>query len=238
MKQLFNRGGVESEDYWISISDLMTGLMVIFLFIALSYMIDTRKANEDIKRIATTYLENHDEIYQALLNEFQTDLPRWNAEIDSVSLIVRFKEPEVLFQAGQADLQDKFKTILVDFFPRYINVLTVDRFKENIKEIRIEGHTSSEWNREVTSEEAYLKNMQLSQHRVSEVLLFVLGLSWENGLADWIRKNVVSNGYSSSRLVLKNDLTEDRDRSRRVEFRVETNADKKIVEIINRGGWQ
>lgn len=232
MKQLLRKRNGESEEYWISISDLMSGLMVIFLFVALSYMIEISKANEDMTTIAVTYMQNHVELYEALLEEFRQDLPRWNAELDSVSLVVRFKEPEVLFKAGEATLQDRFKLILDDFFPRYLIILTGERFRESIKEIRIEGHTSSEWNNEVTGDQAYFNNMWLSQNRVSSVLDYTLRMPWQGGQADWMKQHVVSNGYSSSRLIRNKVGREDRMRSRRVEFRVVTNADERIKKIV------
>jgi outer membrane protein OmpA-like peptidoglycan-associated protein len=232
MKQLFGSRNGESDDYWISISDLMTGLMVIFLFIALSYMIEIRNDRDVMTEIAVSYRTDHIAIYEALQDEFKEDLPRWKAELDSVNLIVRFKEPEVLFKAGEAELQDRFRSILDDFFPRYVNVLTAPQFRDTVKDVRIEGHTSSEWNSETPLDEAYLLNMWLSQNRVSHVLEYVLRMGWNTERRDWIKKHVVSNGFSSSRLVNANNGSEDRVKSRRVEFRVVTNADDKIRRIV------
>lgn len=48
---------------WMSVSDLMTGLMVIFLFIAIAYMIRVR---DDISE----YKDTKEELYFKLKNKF------------------------------------------------------------------------------------------------------------------------------------------------------------------------
>lgn len=56
-------------------------------------------------------------------------------------------------------------------FPRYLDVLL--QFRDSIDEVRIEGHTNSAWNERSTSDEAYFKNMKLSQGRTRSVLEYV-----------------------------------------------------------------
>ncbi len=46
------------------------------------------------------------------------------------------------------------------------------------------------------------------------------------------KKYLTSNGLSSSKLILNIDSTENRTASRRVEFRVKTNAEQSLIEII------
>ena len=49
---------------WISISDLMAGLMMIFLFIAISYMNSLQIRAKQIKKIAVAYQEIQENLYQ------------------------------------------------------------------------------------------------------------------------------------------------------------------------------
>ena len=144
---MFNNGFLSRklETDWISISDLMAGLMMIFLFIAISYMNNLQIRAKQIKKIAVAYQELQDNLYQELYNEFKDDLPRWKAEIERDSLSVRFHEPDVLFKQGKYDVTDRFKDILLEFFPRYIKIIYSGVYRDSIEEIRIEGHTSSEW---------------------------------------------------------------------------------------------
>lgn len=230
MKSSYNQHS--DEETWLSISDMMSGLMMIFLFISVSYMIDVIREKDKIKEIAVTYNRLQDDLYEDLYNEFKNDLPKWNAVIDRQTLSVRFQSPEVLFQAGSAKLEDRFKEILKDFFPRYINILTKRKYGYDIEEIRIEGHTSSEWREDVPYDVAYFKNMELSQDRTRAVLEFVLTQTNIENKKEWVKRFLTANGLSSSKLIYYPDGTEDKERSRRVEFRVRTNSEKRILKII------
>lgn len=222
----------DSDSEWVSISDLMSGLMVIFLFFAVSYMYDVQQSQKRIQRIAVAYRDLQTALYEDLLREFQDDLPRWTATLDRETLAIRFGEPDVLFQVGSADVSERFQDILSDFFPRYIRIIESDDYRENVEEIRIEGHTSSEWLHHVTQEEAYFFNMKLSQDRTRSVLHFCLDVLGDKQNKEWVRDHITANGLSSSQPILNLDGREDLARSRRVEFRTRTNAEKKVVEII------
>lgn len=234
----------DTEEHWISISDMMAGLMVIFLFIAISYMLHVRKDKDRIEKIAVTYEKLQTDLYEDLENEFKNDLDDWNAVLNRQTLSIRFTEPEVLFELGRAEVRPKFQRILDDFFPRYIKILTESKgdegefkYKDDIAEIRVEGHTSSEWSEHVTPHQAYILNMQLSQGRTRSVLNFVLQIRKPEirHNREWIMEHLTANGLSSSKLVLNPEGRENAQESRRVEFRVRTNAEKRIVEIIKRG---
>ena len=226
----------DTEEHWISISDMMAGLMVIFLFIAISYMLHVQAEKEKIEKIAITYEKLQSDLYADLEKEFEKDLHKWNAVLDRQTLSVRFKEPEVLFAQGEAEVRPAFKNILKDFFPRYIKVLRQPDYINDISEIRIEGHTSSEWEAGVSPEEAYIRNMELSQDRTRRVLQYVLlpELGGNREIRHWLKQYLTANGLSSSKVISYPDGTENRGESRRVEFRVRTNAEKRIVEIIKR----
>jgi len=221
----------EDGEHWLSISDMMSGLMVIFLFIAITYMIEANKEKEKIVAVAVSYEKNKNMIYWRLMVEFEKDLAKWNAEIDKENLAVRFKEPDVLFDIGKAEIKPQFKTILSAFFPRYIVILK--DYTQEIEEIRIEGHTSSDWAGDYFSpDESYFKNMALSQERTRATLEYCLSLPQINEKRQWIKSILTANGLSSSKLIYKADKTEDAARSRRVEFRIRTNAEQKMVKIL------
>ena len=74
--------------------------------------------------------------------------------------------------------------------------------------------------------------MELSQDRTRKVLEFVLRNEKLDGNKDWIRERLTANGLSSSKLIARNGV-EDKEKSRRVEFRVRTNAEKRIVKILS-----
>ena len=180
----------------------------------------------EVQKVIVVADETHSRIYWALHEEFKDDLPIWNAEVDRETMTFRFKEPEVLFDQGGAELQPVFEDILSDFFPRYVTVL--EQFAVDIDEVRIEGHTSSEWRGGVDKETAYFRNMKLSQDRTRNVLEYCLSRSLVNG-ANWIRTKIAAVGLSSTKLIVENGV-ENPTKSRRVEFRVKTNFEQQIIE--------
>ena len=221
------------EDHWIPLSDLMTGLMMIFLLVAVSYMTDVELTNYKIRKIAIRYNEVHDALYQELAREFRNDLPKWGAELHR-DLSIRFREPDVLFSTGSDALNPRFKAILDDFFPRYIAILDSKKYRNSITEIRIEGHTSSFWNKATppSSDMAYFNNMALSQARTRSTLLYVMELPDLSRERPWLKRVLTANGLSSSRLIYKETGEEDPALSQRVEFRVRTDAASRIARII------
>lgn len=213
----------DDDSQWLPISDLMSGLMVLFLFIAISLMLEVRQ-------VAETHQENQDKIYKALIKEFEQDLPKWGAEIDKKTLTLSFKSPELLFETGQSTLKPNYQVILSDFFPRYMKV--IDAHKDNIQEIRIEGHTSSEWTTGVDNNTAYFENMRLSQDRTRAVLQYVYHIPSVQNYQGWIKENLAAVGLSSAKIVKDNNNQENKEASKRVTFRIISNSDEQLNKII------
>nr|WP_232829798.1 type II Zorya anti-phage system protein ZorB2 [Rahnella sp. AN3-3W3] len=220
----------QDNEHWISMSDLMAGLMMVFLFISVAYMHYVQVEKNKIKEVAVAYQNAQTELYNALEVEFAKDLPDWDAEIDKQTLEFRFKSPDVLFNTGSTDLQLGFKSTLDSFFPRYLTVL--DKFKEHITEVRIEGHTSSDWTGTSNPDVAYFNNMELSQGRTRVVLEYIYEMDEIASQRAWIKSHFSAVGYSSSHPVLSATGQEDSQRSRRVTFKVVTNAELQIRRII------
>lgn len=234
VKQLFSQRSHSSEDaeQWIGISDMMSGLMMIFLFMAVAYMFYVQVEREKIKDIAVAYKDTQVAIFNDLTHEFQDDLSNWNANIERDTLEFTFNNPDVLFQPGSADLSRQFQEILKDFFPRYVGILS--RYRSDIDEIRIEGHTSSDWG-DLQGEHAYFPNMALSQDRTRSTLQYVVSLLDAEIDREWALSSFAAVGYSSSRPIVDEETrSEDPLRSRRVNFRVITNSELQIRTIIER----
>lgn len=218
-------------EHWLTVSDLMAGLMMVFLFIAIAFMRHVSIERDKIKDVAVTFQQNQVAIFDALNAEFEKELPKWQASIDKETLSFQFDSPDVLFDGGKSTLKTEFKDILGTFIPRYLEVL--EKYKSNIDEIRIEGHTSSEWSEGTHSDEAYFLNMDLSQRRTKSVLSYSYFLSnLSTTQRAWIKSSFAAVGLASSRLILNNDGSENKLKSRRVSFRVITNADIQIRKIV------
>ncbi|WP_416885430.1 OmpA/MotB family protein [Marinospirillum sp.] len=221
----------EEGAHWISVSDLMAGLMMVFLLVAVVFMVIVQKESERMRQVAEVYIDLRQALYDDLLTEFEQDLPRWGAEL-TPDLVIRFQDSGLLFTLGSASLRPAFEEILADFFPRYLRVITQPQYKEDIEEVRIEGHTSSDWTNARTPSEAYINNMRLSQERTRSTLEFLMALDAVNHQADWFKRNVTANGLSSSHPIINAEGQEDSELSRRVEFRVRTDADSRIRSLL------
>jgi outer membrane protein OmpA-like peptidoglycan-associated protein len=231
--QLQTNDATSQDEHWIPLSDLMTGLMALFLLISISYMVKVEADAAQIKEVAVAYSAVRDAMYEDLQAEFANDLPTWRAQIDKEQLSIRFTEPEVLFDLGSAQLKPKFQEILDDFFPRYVAILTSEKYRDSIAEVRIEGHTSSRWNLDTLAGDSYFRNMELSQARTRSTLRYVMANPKVAQNQEWLKQFVTANGLSSSRLIMDENGQEDPDRSQRVEFRVRTDAEVRIAKILS-----
>ena len=230
IKFVSNSSTSDDDSQWLSVSDIMAGLMMVFLFIAVVLMRTAFIERDKIKQVAVAYQENQVAIYDALVDEFESDLDKWDATIDQDSLTFTFKSPDILFADGSSSLSDEYQRLLGDFFPRYVEVLLA--FRPSINEVRIEGHTSSQWNAQTSYRDAYFLNMKLSQDRTRSVLDYLYDLSTSEADRPWIEKSFAAVGLSSSKRVFDSAGNEDFLRSRRVTFRVITNADIQMRQIL------
>jgi outer membrane protein OmpA-like peptidoglycan-associated protein len=228
-----NNGSQEEENpFSLSIGDAMAALLLVFILILSAILLELEETKEKQNIVITEYKNLKQEIYNELYQEFKEDLVLWGAELDSLSLSFRFNEPDVLFASNSSILKPEFQRILNDFFPRYIRILRKEQFIKNIEEIRIEGHTSSEWLYTTTEDFAYIENMRLSQDRTRTTLDFVLSQLENSETRNWAKSLITANGLSSSQLIVNKDNTENKEASRRVEFRVRTDAEQRIDDLL------
>ncbi len=226
----------QDAEHWISLSDLMTALMMLFLLVSIVYMIKVQDS-VDIPRI---FKAEQQQLYAQMSNQFKDKLNKWGAVLNP-DLTVRFNNEDIQFATGSSQLRPEFKNALDEFFPSYIKILMQDEYRDNIKEIRIEGHTSSFWIDGMSDNDAYIKNMELSQYRAQETLIYLLkhpGLSLKE--KNWLKQKFRAIGFSSSQLlnakgnIAVNKEDEDRTQSQRVEFRVVTNTEDKVRAIATK----
>ena len=215
-----------SETSWLSVADMMSGLMMIFLLIAVLYIAKSRVDYQAVQGVA-------DDICGELTQEFQKEKDEWNMSICKGGLLISFQDDSV-FEKGKYRLKQEFKDILDVFFPRFMKIVLNN--SNDISELRIEGHTSSEFTR-VSKNNSYLLNTKLSQNRSYSVMNYVFKITRNTDMHSWMRKNLTAHGLSSSKLVYKNNQEnsdiEDAIRSRRVEFKIQTNAQQKFIDQFN-----
>ncbi len=93
----------KEHNVWMSVSDLMTGLMVIFLFVAIAYI---RKEQEHAVNIRE-YMEVKNNLHGKMVSEFSGDTSRWQMAVGS-DLSIKFKNAQTLFPSGSDKLTPEF----------------------------------------------------------------------------------------------------------------------------------
>lgn len=230
----------KKDNFWIPYADLMTVLMVVFLFISIAYMglLQFQKNEQD--KIFKDYRETKESLYKDLNKEFKDDFKKWDLELDK-DLTIKFTNPQVLFKSGASDITPKFQEILTKFFPKYLSIVLQEKYKDKIAEIRIEGHTDNIAIHE--TDDPYIDNIKLSQDRSRNVLQFLRKLPYYKNLSQveeqvlqfWITANGLSYGRTLDKnkkltYISKNKI--DIEKSRRVEFRIVTTSEILVDEVL------
>ena len=204
----------ENNIFWITMTDLMTGLVLVFVVM-----------------FFYTYMTSHLELMKQKLaketatKQLQESLVAQNIDaiVDPVTGIVKISDLE-LFELGSYELSEDGKKYLDKFAPAYFNSLfTNDYLNKNIKKIIIEGHTDSQTFAGIyNDDEQYMKNMELSLNRAYNVANYITSTSYDKTNADRLRKMIIVQGASYSSPVINNGK-EDFAKSRRVELKIVTN---------------
>ena len=214
------------EEQWISVSDMMAGLMMIFLFISIIYI-------QNISKYFSEVADVSDEICADLKREFDSERERWDMSICENGLLISF-DNDSNFEVNSAVLSEDFAVVLSDFFPRLMAVIY--EYQDSISELRIEGHTDSSVRRLDSELTGYLYNTKLSQERSRNVMDYSLNLSeitLQPKYLDWSYTHVTAHGMSSSKRIFSDAGGEDYAASRRVEFRLRTKAEDRLLDLVS-----
>ena len=169
---------------------------------------------------------------EQLVNDLKTKLGAQIAEVGGrIETTGKIVVPDkVLFTKGEAEIRPQLASFLRDFCPHWLDTLRKSETKADIGEIRIEGHSSSEWISAESPQKAWVLNLDLSQRRAQSVLERCLSFVAGSELGAWALGKLTAIGYSSSRPVLS-DAGEDQRLSRRVVFGAEPSREKLLKDI-------
>lgn len=164
------------------------------------------------------------ELVEALSREFSnSDL---KVSVDETTGAITF-DSSILFDYNKSVLKPSGKEFLADFLPRYADVLLSPRYRDNISEILIEGHTDTEG--------SYISNLQLSQRRALAVAEYCLSdnskILTERQLEE-MRSLISATGRSYSNPIYDDNGEIDMAASRRVEFLFRLSDEEMVREMI------
>ncbi len=211
----FNRSNHnESADeghYWISISDLMTSLLFIFILI-LAYTIFTFSQKSE------AYEENFKN-RQMLLEELQKELKQKHVDVDidpqNGNMRIR---SDTFFALGSADLSAEGYMKIGIIAKEVTSKMQEPNYKKAIDTIFIEGHTD---NVPVDSYRGGRRwtNMELSAQRAINTFLAMNSSAGVGTLKNSTDRYLFSySGYAEQRPIASNDSIAGRQQNRRIEF--------------------
>ena len=170
------------------------------------------------------------ELVQDLSREFgDSDL---KVSVDEKTGAITF-DSSILFDYSKAVIKPSGEEFLSEFLPRYADILLSAKYKDNISEIIIEGHTDTEG--------TYMFNLQLSQRRALAVAQFCLSDKSDILTAaqmEEMRYLVSATGRSYSNPIYDSSGNIDAEASRRVEilFRLkDEEMVREMMEILSEG---
>ena len=213
--------------------------MVIFLFVAVAYMIEVQKN----QTVLTDYVETKNHLHDKLVKEFAGDTAKWQMAIGK-DLSMKFNNPQVLFATGSYELTPAFRVILDKFIPKYLDILLNDSLSSRIQEIRIEGHTDDVPAPQF-GKDPFMANVKLSQLRSYSVLEYIKNMAsyqtydekQRRMLEFWFTSNGLSYGKavdSNGEYTARSGKPIDKDRSRRVEFRIVTTGEEVLENFVRK----
>lgn len=201
----------EGNIFWITMTDLMTGLVLVFVVMFFYTYINSHVeiVKQNIAREnATKALED------SLKNQNIT------ANVDPISGVVKISDLE-LFELSSYKLSEKGKIYLSKFAPAYLDsIFSNEYLSKNINKIVIQGHTDSQtFAGKYSDDEQYMKNMELSLNRAYEVANYMTNTPYNKTNGNKLRKMIVVEGASFSEPIIVNGK-EDFAKSRRVELKL------------------
>lgn len=203
------RGGRDEAEkpFWISFSDLMTALMVLFLVVmGVALLAVTKNVSERDKKE-----EEHRKEIELILDRFEAATSRHKGiHIDRARSVIDFRD-RARFAFGKSTLLPEQEAVLRKFVPEILAIANDGIGRRVLKRVVVEGYTDKTG--------SYLSNLNLSLQRSQRVLCAMFTNKGEHLLnapqKEDVRNLFLVGGYSF------NNAKNNDDESRRVEMRLE-----------------
>lgn len=208
------------DNFTISISDLMSGLLAIFILV-LSYFILNYSQE-------TAKLTQNDVTRAELLRFMQEELARAGIKVtvDAQHGILRISEG-VLFDVGLADVKPQGQIVIKKLSEVLETALEAEQFKGRVETIFIEGHTDDV----PISNGIFPSNWELSTKRAINTWLTMSGANPKlTSLLNDKGEMIFSvSGYADTRPIAENSTEEGRRDNRRIDIRFSMTPPRKKI---------
>ncbi len=241
------------ETYWLSYSDMMAALLLVFVLIISFTMLQAKKQYEEKEQELQEQRDQLVEQKQQLIEQqeimesqqqkldkvigVRSDLAAaLRQEFDGSELKISVDpstgaitlDSSILFDVDKYDIKESGRIFLQSFLPRYVGVLLKPEYKAYISEIIIEGHTDTDG--------TYMYNLELSQQRalsVARLCVMEESSTLNAQELEEVRPILTANGRSYSDPIYDEEGNVDMAASRRVEFKFRLTDEEMIKEMAD-----
>jgi outer membrane protein OmpA-like peptidoglycan-associated protein len=158
-----------SSDHWMLYSDLMAGLVMMFILFLAVTIVNYHHTLAAKERRINQLLGVQASIARSLERTFRRS--NLHMSIDPRTGAINFAS-DIFFAFDSYQLSPAGEQSLRRFIPEYLSVLLAPRYRRDIAAIIVEGYTDREG--------SYLYNLNLSQERASAVVNYILSSSFPN----------------------------------------------------------
>jgi len=222
----------EEESYFVSMTDMMVGIIFVFIILLMTYALNYRDA-EDQRQQKVEQLEKVEKAKQEILEDIERSLKESGikVEIDIENGILHLPE-EILFSSGSATLNIRGRESLQHLaralyvvVPCYAASWEIraaidceNRTDAMLDAIFIEGHTD---NIPVGTEHKFHDNWELSAQRAIETYKALKDIepTLDELVNDKLQKLFSVAGYGEFRPRASNDSAEGKQANRRIDLR-------------------
>lgn len=224
----------EQITYWLSISDLMASILIIFIL----FFVIKINSESKIKRVYDVLFVKQLEIVNELKDVFQDYENVKVLEDGTIYFYMSDKgEYDTWFDRGKWELREKAKKDLVEVIPMYLAILRdkTEPDSIDIENIIIEGHTDKSFRNAKTELDNYLFNLQLSQQRAFSVSEYIQEkIPLPESTKEFLKEKLTANGRSYVMPFRNGNGDEDPILSRRVEIKFKLDFENEFKEIESR----
>ncbi len=204
--------GNQENAFNLSISDLMAGLLSVFILVVCYFMLNLGQVKDQY----TGNMEMRDDMLEEI--KVELDQRGTTVKVDKKQGVLRI-EGDFLFNTGEAHVKESGRQDILNLAHVLYQVLEKEKYKNAIETIFIEGHTD---NVDIETPE-FPSNWELSTQRA----INTWKLMYQDQVASPLDKEKNANGepifscsgYADTRPVTENDTEEGRQANRRIALR-------------------
>ncbi|MBR1619649.1 OmpA family protein [bacterium] len=215
MAMMQRKHGAEEDGgniFWVTMSDLMLGLAIIFITLFVLAMTGFNQKSVQQQRVKM-------EVAKKIESELQKQ--HIDAKVDRMTGDLKIPS-SALFEVNSFILKPEGKQFLDKLTPIYVNtIFSSKKLVDNIDSIIIVGHTDSQAFAGLTNiNDQFVYNMDLSTKRANSVAAYMLEGKYKPEYNEGFRHMITVEGRSFNDLILDDQGKEDMAKSRRVEIKL------------------